>query len=521
MANDRSGRLRALARRQRHHRNRDAPGFATAARRPAHRSRQTWLRESRSSGSITPARCGPTTRSRACSRTTAMTRWPSASTEATSGFIGRQQQVETALDPSWVFVAGDPNIATFTKACAARSIEYTMSRAEGWSCITGPERHRSSPATSSPEPKRRPPDQIGRAGDEEQQVRRDDAHHHADDQHVEHRGRRLVGADPSEMPSSDRATPVVNTIPDPTTSNQNGIASPDQSSSCRTADADVSSDHHDHRRLHRDRTGTRCRSRGAAGGTRGWVPRGTSGRAACRPARSRRRAPPGRMQPPPCPTPPSDGPKAAARLRDRHGTEADRGDPHHPARDVGHHRTEERIREERHREGDRPVEERRLCAARQGRTQQRGPGRQQRLDEQIQRHQPGADERGAADESAPDLADEIHRVCGDRRPGRDLDEHDDRGDRGERRQRGCVGHRPILRLWCVPHRGRRRSVRGVAPGEPVERPNRPLRASAASRSPAGAALTDGAVHLHGELHRTALAPRHRALERIQASLQLA
>ena len=47
-----------------------------------------------------------------------------------AGFIGRQQQAETALDPSWVFVAGDPNIAAFTKACAAKSIQYTMYH--GW-----------------------------------------------------------------------------------------------------------------------------------------------------------------------------------------------------------------------------------------------------------------------------------------------------------------------------------------------------------------------------------------------------
>ena len=54
-----------------------------------------------------------------------------------SGFIARQQQAETALDPSWVFVAGDPAIATFTKACAARSIEYTMYSGGGLDLFTG------------------------------------------------------------------------------------------------------------------------------------------------------------------------------------------------------------------------------------------------------------------------------------------------------------------------------------------------------------------------------------------------
>jgi 4-amino-4-deoxy-L-arabinose transferase-like glycosyltransferase len=58
-----------------------------------------------------------------------------------SGFIARQQEAETALDPSWVFVAGDPNIAAFTKACAAKSIKYTMSAGGGldlYSGLTGP-----------------------------------------------------------------------------------------------------------------------------------------------------------------------------------------------------------------------------------------------------------------------------------------------------------------------------------------------------------------------------------------------
>ncbi len=41
------------------------------------------------------------------------------------GFVARQQQVETALDPSWVFVAGDPEVASFLRACQSRSITYT------------------------------------------------------------------------------------------------------------------------------------------------------------------------------------------------------------------------------------------------------------------------------------------------------------------------------------------------------------------------------------------------------------
>jgi hypothetical protein len=42
-----------------------------------------------------------------------------------AGFIHPQQEAETALDPAWVFVAGDPDIARFLKACAARFITYT------------------------------------------------------------------------------------------------------------------------------------------------------------------------------------------------------------------------------------------------------------------------------------------------------------------------------------------------------------------------------------------------------------
>jgi 4-amino-4-deoxy-L-arabinose transferase-like glycosyltransferase len=53
------------------------------------------------------------------------------------GFIKRQQEVETALDPSWVFVAGDPNIAKFLSACAAHSIKYTMSSGGGLALYTG------------------------------------------------------------------------------------------------------------------------------------------------------------------------------------------------------------------------------------------------------------------------------------------------------------------------------------------------------------------------------------------------
>jgi hypothetical protein len=53
------------------------------------------------------------------------------------GFIKRQQQVETALDPSWVFVAGDPDIAKFLKACAAKSIKYTLYSGGGLDLYAG------------------------------------------------------------------------------------------------------------------------------------------------------------------------------------------------------------------------------------------------------------------------------------------------------------------------------------------------------------------------------------------------
>jgi 4-amino-4-deoxy-L-arabinose transferase-like glycosyltransferase len=62
---------------------------------------------------------------------------PIAEYGGASGFIGRQQQVETALAPSWVFVAGDPGIAAFRKACAARSIKYTTSSGGGLDLYTG------------------------------------------------------------------------------------------------------------------------------------------------------------------------------------------------------------------------------------------------------------------------------------------------------------------------------------------------------------------------------------------------
>jgi hypothetical protein len=47
------------------------------------------------------------------------------------GFLARQQQVETALDPSWVFVAGDPDIAIFVKACRAHSISFSTVTGDG------------------------------------------------------------------------------------------------------------------------------------------------------------------------------------------------------------------------------------------------------------------------------------------------------------------------------------------------------------------------------------------------------
>jgi 4-amino-4-deoxy-L-arabinose transferase-like glycosyltransferase len=47
------------------------------------------------------------------------------------GFLARQQQVETALDPSWVFVAGDPRIATFLQACGTNDISYATATGGG------------------------------------------------------------------------------------------------------------------------------------------------------------------------------------------------------------------------------------------------------------------------------------------------------------------------------------------------------------------------------------------------------
>jgi len=57
------------------------------------------------------------------------------------GFIKQQQQVETALDPSWVFVAGDPNIAWFLAACSRKSITYTTYSGGGlvlYTALSGP-----------------------------------------------------------------------------------------------------------------------------------------------------------------------------------------------------------------------------------------------------------------------------------------------------------------------------------------------------------------------------------------------
>jgi 4-amino-4-deoxy-L-arabinose transferase-like glycosyltransferase len=66
---------------------------------------------------------------------------PIAEYGGTVGFLERQQQVETALDPSWVFVAGDPHIADFLAACRTRSIAYTVSTGGGlvlYSNLSGP-----------------------------------------------------------------------------------------------------------------------------------------------------------------------------------------------------------------------------------------------------------------------------------------------------------------------------------------------------------------------------------------------
>jgi hypothetical protein len=46
-------------------------------------------------------------------------------------FLARQQQVETALDPSWVFAQGDPRIAEFVTACRSHAITYTTATGDG------------------------------------------------------------------------------------------------------------------------------------------------------------------------------------------------------------------------------------------------------------------------------------------------------------------------------------------------------------------------------------------------------
>ena len=88
-----------------------------------------------------------------------------------------------------------------------------------------------------------------------------------------------------------------------------------------------------------------------------------------------------------------------------------------------------------------------LRARRQGGSEQSGSGRAQRLDEHVEGHDPDADERGGADESAPNLTHQIHRVGRDRRARRHFEQHHDRGDRSEvgsgtERSYGCGGARP-------------------------------------------------------------------------------
>jgi hypothetical protein len=66
---------------------------------------------------------------------------PIAEYGGTVGFLARQQQVETALDPSWVFVIGDPHIADFLAACRTHSIAYTAVTGGGlvlYTDLTGP-----------------------------------------------------------------------------------------------------------------------------------------------------------------------------------------------------------------------------------------------------------------------------------------------------------------------------------------------------------------------------------------------
>jgi len=57
------------------------------------------------------------------------------------GFLSREQQVETALDPSWVFVAGDPRIASFLAACRTHGVTYTEATGGGlvlYTNLSGP-----------------------------------------------------------------------------------------------------------------------------------------------------------------------------------------------------------------------------------------------------------------------------------------------------------------------------------------------------------------------------------------------
>ncbi|HEY6469248.1 MAG TPA: glycosyltransferase family 39 protein [Candidatus Dormibacteraeota bacterium] len=66
---------------------------------------------------------------------------PIAEYGGTVGFLARQQQVETALDPAWVFVSGDPHIAAFLAACRTHSIAYSVATGGGlvlYSNLSGP-----------------------------------------------------------------------------------------------------------------------------------------------------------------------------------------------------------------------------------------------------------------------------------------------------------------------------------------------------------------------------------------------
>ena len=154
------------------------------------------------------------------------------------------------------------------------------------------------------------------------------------------------------------ATPVVKTIPEPTTSSQNGNASPDQSSSPRT-EAGGDDHQHDDDGLHSDRgeddvDGAAQRAKREIGSHQVPVAEQHAGE------RTPRHEGCGDERDNRCPTPPSAGPKAAADFAIAIAPNPIVMNPDNASRDVGHDDAEERVGKQRHRERDRPVQEIRL-----------------------------------------------------------------------------------------------------------------------------------------------------------------